>query len=207
MPTRPTLALIAIAVVCAGGALALDRGSAGHAAGGSISLPQSLPGYTDVVTASVEKDPGASKSLIEGIRHHEAVVNSHTVATYQQAYHGAAVAYHAYTDADLNVFPWVIAIRTNAPGITIGPYEDIKYLQLAIGERFVKRFGDVQCAIQTGLTTVAGHKPDLSKEVPFLCQRVANGVTVMTGGGGFEGPAGVRRLVALTDAAGQAVRR
>ena len=28
----------------------------------------------------------------------------------------------------------------------------------------------------------------------------------MTGGGGFEGPTGVQRLVALTDAAGQAVR-
>ena len=102
-------------------------------------------------------------------------------------------------------FPWVIAIRTNAPGITIGPYEDIKYLRLAIADRFVQRFGDVQCAIQTGLMTTAGRKPDLSEEVPFLCQRTANGVTVMIGGGGFEGPAGVQRIVALTDAAGQAV--
>ncbi len=205
MPARATFALIAIAVVCAGGALALDRSSAGHAAGGSISLPQSLPGFKDIVAATADKAKGKN-SIVKSIRRHQAVVTSHTVAQYRQAYHGAAVAYHAYSDAELDAFPWVIAIRTNAPGITIGPYQDAKYLGLAIADRFVKRFGDVQCAIQTGLTTVAGRKPDLSEEVPFLCQRTANGVTVMTGGGGFEGPAGVQRLVALTDAAGQAVR-
>jgi hypothetical protein len=204
MPARTMLALIAIAVVCAGGVLALDSGSTGHAAGGTISLPQSLPGFKDIVAATADNAKG-KKSIVESTHRNQLVVNSHTVAEYRKAYHGAAVAYRAYANADLTAFPWMIAIRTNAPGITIGPYEDPKYLGLAIAPRFVQRFGDVQCAIQTGLTTVAGHKPDLSEEVPYLCQRTANGVTVMTGGGGFEGPAGVKRLVALTDAAGRAV--
>ena len=58
------MALISIAVVCAGGVLALDRGSASRAAGGSISLPRTLPGYKDIVTASIEKAPGSGLRVV-----------------------------------------------------------------------------------------------------------------------------------------------
>jgi hypothetical protein len=101
--------------------------------------------------------------------------------------------------------PYVIAVRTEAPGLTIGPVQDAAYLQLAVPEHEVKAFGPVECQIIQTSPTFLGKTPDPADATAVNCQRSGSGVTVFTGGSSFSGPAQVQALVDLTNAAWSAV--
>jgi hypothetical protein len=164
-----------------------------------ISLPASLGGFEDVLSAEAAK--GAKASLIAARKRHEATVAAATVAAYSRAYGGVSAAYHAYADDTLLRLPYVIAVRAGAPGLTIGPVIDAKYLGLATPTREVKTVGSVQCQVDWSPPTVAGQTPPDSSELVVGCQRSGRGLTVFTNGGGFSGQRGLDAMVGLTNAA------
>jgi hypothetical protein len=183
---------------------AIGLGAVLSAAGGDtrantkpVTLPANLGGYRDIVAVVARK----SKKVAQQQRRHQATVNATTVAEYRQAYGGAAVAYHAYADSGLKNFPWAIAIRAPAPGLTEGPVSDFKYLGETAPDRSVQTVGDVRCVVVLEHPQLAPQKPDLSSETAVLCRRSDRGLTVETGGFSLEGPGGVRRAAAFTDAA------
>ncbi len=164
-----------------------------------ISLPASLDGYRDAADAMAAR--GTKASIVSAHRKNEAAVAAATQAAYSRAYGGAASAFRNYSDAGLSKFPYVIAVRAAAPGLTIGPVQDPKFLGLATPEREVKAVGAVQCQIDWSPPTVAGQTPAPSSELVVACQRSEGRVSVFVAGGGFAGPAGLAALVGLTNSA------
>jgi hypothetical protein len=216
-PTAITLALSAAVVLAVGlGLGALLFGSSGGSSSSTtttstatsasasadtqqISLPASLSGLRDA--ADVAADKGAKSSIVAGRRHNEAVVAAATAAAYSHAFGGAAAAYRAYSDSALLKLPYVIAVRAAAPGLTIGPVVDAKYLGLATAPREVTAVGAVQCQIEWAPITVAGQTPPPSSELVVGCQRSGPRLTVFVGGAGFTGPGGLSAMVGLANAA------
>jgi hypothetical protein len=190
--------VIGVAVV-----LMVAGGATGAANPKPITLPANLGGYRDIVSVYTPKSTVAARTQ----RAHQATVNAATVAEYRRAFGGAPVAYHAYADDKLLHFLAAIAIRAPAPGLTDGPVEDYKYLALSAPDHSVQQIGDVRCVVNLTMPQIAPHKPDLSSEVPSLCQRSSRGITVVTQVSGFRGPAGVRQAGAFTDAAWSAASR
>jgi hypothetical protein len=198
------LAVLALLAGCGGGGKSsLVAGGAGTTPATTSSQPLSLPatlgGYQDVVAALTAK--GAKPPAIQAQTTHQATVKAATESAYTQAFGGAPSAYHAYSDGDLQAMPWLIAVRAQAPGLVIGPVQDIKYLQLGAPQRQVQTFGAVQCVIERKDVTPAGKTPDPDQQAATSCQRTGPGLTVFTGGIGFDGAAGVQRLVGFTNAA------
>jgi hypothetical protein len=175
-------------------------GSTGNAAGTKpISLPSTLGGFRDAIDVSAGKAGGAAQVTKQ--RAHQSKVRSTTEAAYTKAFGGAPAAYRAYADSDLNHLPYVIAVRAEAPGLTLGPVTDAQYLGLAAPDREVKTVGEVSCQILWSPTQIAGKPVDPSAMNVLNCQRSGSGVTVFTGGGSFSGPADLQSLVDLTNAA------
>jgi hypothetical protein len=170
----------------------------------SITLPSTLDGFQDLTAAA--KARGARPSVVSKQRADQVRVETATVAAYRQAYGGAAVAYRAYANPGLTLLPYVIAVRASSPGMVLGPVPDAAYLGLAKPPRQVVDSGPVQCEVDWEPPTAAGHPAPPSSELVAACQRTGGGVTVFTGeGGGFKGPSGLSRAVALTNAAFSAV--
>ncbi len=203
-------AVVALAVGLGLGAL-LFGGNSSHTTSSSttskptaadtrpISLPASLGGFHDVVAAEAAK--GAKASVLDSRKRAEATVTAATTAAYSQAFGGASAAYHAYADSTLLKLSYVIAVRAAAPGLTVGPVQDAKYLGLATPSREVKAVGSVQCQIDWSPPTVAGQTPPDSSELIDGCQRTGPGVSVFVSGGGFRGQEGLNAMVGLADAA------
>jgi hypothetical protein len=95
----------------------------------------------------------------------------------------------------------VIAVRAEAPGLTLGPVVDPAYLKLATPDREVKTFGDVQCEVIWNPPALQGQTPDPKNELTANCQRAGSGVTVLVGGSSFDGAQNQQLMVALTNAA------
>jgi hypothetical protein len=164
-----------------------------------IALPASLGGFHDVVAAEAAK--GAKASVLDSRKRAEATVTAATTAAYSQAFGGASAAYHAYADSTLLKLSYVIAVRAAAPGLTVGPVQDAKYLGLATPSREVKAVGSVQCQIDWSPPTVAGQTPPDSSELIDGCQRTGPGLSVFVNGAGFRGRQGLNAMVGLANAA------
>jgi hypothetical protein len=164
-----------------------------------ISLPASLGDFRDIV--EVMADKGGKSSVVSGRRQNEATVAAATQTAYSHAFGGAAAAYRAYSDSGLARLPYVIAVRAPAPGLTIGPVLNPKYLGLATSTRDTKTVGPVQCQILWSPPTLAGQTPAPPSEIVVGCQRSGPHLTVFVGGGGFTGPAGLAGMVALANSA------
>src|SRR4051812_14401019 len=188
-----------------------DDGGGGSAQGGTavstkpIALPDTLGSFGDVVEAAKAK--GQKGPPLENSRKHQERVKQRTEDAYSKAYGGAAAAYRQYTDENLERLPWVIAVRSKAPGLTEGPASDPEYLLLASPEHEIKTEGEVQCRIDWSPPTLQGKKPDPESELVTMCQRTSNDLTVFVGGGGFKGPDGLSQMVALTNDAYDAAAR
>ena len=175
-----------------------------------ISLPASLPGYQDLLAASSAK-AGASLSadkkatLIQKQKDNQTKVKSLTIAAYQQAYGGAAVDAHTYSDADLMHFVTVIAVRAKAPGLTLGPVSDPAYLGLAVSQQQVVRSGEVDCEMVQTMSVPAGQTPEPKNVIYPVCQRTADGLTVQVFGGSMQGAEGQQTMIALVNDAWAAV--
>jgi len=165
-----------------------------------IRLPARLGQFEDLV--AVTRQHSASAAAFQArMQGHTA---SLTIAAYERAYSGASVAYRAYADNTLELLPSVIAVRAPSPGLTLGPVMDPADLGLAIDDHTVQLFGDVSCAVYNG-AVVAGQKVNPASLTYEQCQRTGPHLSVFVYGGGFEGNTGRDAIVALTNAAYNAV--
>jgi hypothetical protein len=172
-----------------------------------VTLPSSLGGLQDYLAATearIKNSSGSTKrtALLSSQKANQEKINSLTVAAYQRANPGAAVAYHAYTDGELLAQIGVIAVRATYPRLTLGPVLDPAYLGLAAPPQQIKTFGEVECVIAQMQITVAGRPIDPKNEAATMCQRTGPALTVQVyGGSSIPGPAGEQQMVALTEAA------
>ena len=165
-----------------------------------IRLPARLGQFEDLV--AVTRQHSASAAAFQArMQGHTA---SLTIAAYERAYSGASVAYRAYADNTLELLPSVIAVRAPSPGLTLGPVMDPADLGLAIDDHTVQLFGDVSCAVYNG-AVVAGQKVNPASLTYEQCQRTGPHLSVFVYGGGFDGNTGRDAIVALTNAAYNAV--
>jgi hypothetical protein len=169
-----------------------------------VELPASLGPFRDIIEAS--KARGAKGPSISNQTKHQAKVAQRTQAAYSKAYSGASAGYRQYADENLERLPWVIAVRSSSPGLVIGPVEDPAYLLLATPNHEVKDAGEVQCRIDYSPPTLQGKTPTPESQLTTMCQRSSNGLTVSTGGSGFEGPDGFQAMVDLTNNAYEAAK-
>jgi hypothetical protein len=204
------LALIVgtVALAGCGGGGDDTGGTTGTTGGGTsstepISLPAEIDGYSELVKA-VEARQSPDKVVEDQIANQEATGKA-TEAAYSKAFDGAATAYRTYADSELLQLPYVIAVRAEAPGMTIGPVVDPASVGLAKPEREVRAVGDVECQIIWSPPVTEGTKPDPSSELTTNCQRSGSGATVFIGSAGFEGPGGLKDMVSFTEAAWDAV--
>jgi hypothetical protein len=212
---RSVLVLLA-ALALAVGALALGgcggggdstastgSGGDGEISTDPISLPPELGGLKELVKAVEAKNPDG-KVAADQAKNQEAVAKA-TAAAYSKAFGGAAAAYGAYADPALEHMPYVIAVRAEAPGMTIGPVYDPSYLGLAKPEREVRSVGKVECQVLWSPPVTEGTTPDPSSELTANCERRGSGATVYTGSAGYSGPSGLKSLASFTEAAWEAV--
>jgi hypothetical protein len=171
----------------------------------AIALPATLPGFRDMVDAISAKAP--SSSAVSSQRAHQDKVRSTTESAYSDAYGGAAAAYRAYSNPGLDKLASAIAVRAEAPGLTLGPVSDPAYLKLATPDHEVKKVGDVECEIDWAPPAVEGQTPNPANEHIARCQRVASGVSVFVSGSGFTGPSDLQTMAELTDAAWSAASK
>ena len=177
----------------------------------TITLPQSVNGYQDLVAANKALLAGSSSAstrqstIVASQQANQAKVKSLTVAAYQAAYDGAAVDVHGYADAKLEHFVTVIAVRAGSPGLTLGPVTDAAYLGLAVNQQEVKAFGDVDCRVAHTNAVPAGKTVDPADQITTVCQRSAGALTVQVFGSAFDGADGQQAMVSLTNAAWAAV--
>lgn len=204
-----TLLVGAVALAgCGGGDDTGGSTTAGGGGGGEVStepidLPPELDGLKELVKA-VEARSSDDKIVKSQVENQEQVAKA-TEAAYSKAFGGAATAYLSYADAKLLHLPYVIAVRADAPGMTIGPVEDPSFIGLAKPEREVRSVGEVECQIVWSPPVTEGTKPDPADELTTNCQRSGSGSTVYTGAAGYEGPSGLKELSSFTDAAWEAV--
>ena len=190
----------------AGGAAPARRTLHSASATSPITLPAQIGGYRDIVDVEAARTGSSHSKIINTQRTHQATVRKATVAAYGKAFGGVAADYREYANHGLTRLPWVIAVRAPAPALTIGPIEDLPYLQLATPERAVVTVGTASCEVAWTQITLAGHRPNPADEVALECERTGSDITVFAGGGGsFNGPSGIRDLAALANAAWVAV--
>jgi hypothetical protein len=201
--------LVALAVGVGLGALLFGSGGSGSGSGGSataadtrtIKLPASLGQFKDR-TELVAARAKASTSSAQ--RANEAKVHSATVAAYSKAYGGAAADYRAYADSSLTHLAYVIAVRADAPGLTVGPTEDLaayrSFFRIAYPLDQVTSVGGVSCHISWAPVPV-GETPKAEDERIVGCQRTAGRVTVFVASSGFTGASGLQAMAALTNSA------
>ena len=177
----------------------------------SITLPATLPGFQDYLTASkVARTKSSSGSsaratqFLEAQRANSEKVSGLTREAYQKANPGAAVAFGQYADAEIEHQFSVIAVRATYPGLTNGPVIDPAYLKLAVAPQRIQVFGEVQCLVASG-STRAGQQPDPKQMFTGVCQRTGPALTVLVYGGNFSGNDGQQAIVSATNAVWTAV--
>jgi hypothetical protein len=198
-----SLAVGALALAGCGGGGSSTGGSGGDPDTSAIELPTEIEGFKQLV-AQIKAKHEESKVVTDQEKNVEATAKA-TADAYSEAYGGAAAAYASYADPALEKLPYVIAVRAESPGMTIGPVVDPKFLGLAKPEREVTTVGEVECQIIWSPPVTAGQTPDPSSELTTNCQRSGSGATVFVGASAFEGPSGLKEMAAFTEAAWQAV--
>ena len=109
-----------------------------------ITMPETLGGLRTTVAVTVDK---AGADQAKSFEERTGRTIERTVASYQQAYGGAAAGVQMYASDDLLFLGTAIAVRAQAPGLTTGPVPDPADLGLAqnqqevvtVGERTVPR--------------------------------------------------------------------
>jgi hypothetical protein len=193
------LLIAALALVGCGG----GGSSGGDADTTAIELPVQIEGFKDLVTQIKAK--GQSGKTLADQEKNQATMAKETAAAYSKAYGGAAAAYRAYADRELEKLPYVIAVRAEAPGMTVGPVVDPKFLGLAKPEREVTTVGEVECQVYWSPSVTEGTTPDPESELVSNCQRVGEGATVFVGAAAFTGPSGLKAIASFTEAAWKSV--
>jgi hypothetical protein len=169
-----------------------------------IVLPSELDGFQDALDAMSKLNGGDPPTGEKDLLGKEAPL---TVDAYEQAYGGAAAAFHAYANADLTHIFSVIAVRAQSPGLTDGPVSDPSSLGLAVSQRAVIHEGDVACTVVQNTVVAAGEPVDPANSLYARCERTGPGLTVIISNGDFTGDEGRRAIIKLTNAAFEAAAR
>jgi hypothetical protein len=205
---RPALVTVVALLTLAGCGGGDDDGGGdtGTTAGGTttkpnttpIELPATLGGYKDLVELTKAKAQGGTD--VASVEKRQANTERLTTAAYTAAFGGAASAFRSYADDRLEQLPSVVAVRTEAPGITYGPVVDPKDLRLAKSTNEVQKVGEVECLL-FWLPVPEGQTPPADQPNARQCQRVGDGRTVFVYGSGFNGQGGLQAMAKLTDTA------
>lgn len=163
-----------------------------------IVLPSQLNGFQDELDVLSKLGGGNPPTGEKDLLAKEAPL---TVDAYEQAYGGAAAAFHAYANADLTHIVSVIAVRAQSPGLTDGPVSDPSTLGLAVSPRAVVHDGDVSCVAVQNPVALAGDPVDPANSLYVRCERTGPGLTVIVTNGDFTGDDGRRAMTELTNAA------
>jgi hypothetical protein len=196
------VAVLVGAALVAAGAVHLGGPSGSGAQMRAIQLPERLGMFEDQIVVDRQHGSAANTASLALQEDHTAQL---TVAAYQRAYPGAAAAFRAYANSTLELLPDVVAVRAPTPGLTVGPVADPADLGLAMDMSTVESFGDVSCVVYTEEQTLAGHPVPPSSLTYGQCLRSGPHLSVFVWGGGFDGNSGRTAIVALTDAAYNAV--
>ena len=179
-----------------------SAGSSGETSAAPISLPAEIDGFAELVKVIESKDSPPKLEAEQKANQEE--VGKATEAAYSKAFDGAAVAYRSYADPKLLKMPYVIAVRAEAPGMTIGPVVSADFLGLAKAQQEVQQVGEVECEIIWSPPPLKGEKIDPAAEITTRCQRTGSGVSVFVGSSGFEGTGGLESMSSFTEAAWEA---
>lgn len=188
---------------CVIGAILLVTGAASFGGGGvngdPVEMPESLGGYSTQHLASEQAagEGGVPEGFVERMDNSIRLTGEH----YANAHDGAGVGVQGYADDDLAFLPVVVAIRDDAPGLTVGVVSDPADLGLAVPQREVIEVDGVECVIFRTLNTVEGAEEDPEDRTTPVCQRSEDGFTVMVHGPTARGQDGQDRMVDLTNAA------
>ncbi|MTD13498.1 hypothetical protein GIS00_06015 [Nakamurella sp. YIM 132087] len=168
-----------------------------------IAMPATVGGYDDLLT--VQEKKGAKAEQLDRQRTTQQHTRDLTVAAYSAAFGGAGAGFQAYGSDDLMFLPSVIAVRAHAPGMVIGPVTDPADLGLASNRQEVQSFGEVQCVAVNLRTAAEGTEMTDDDLVWPTCMRTGEELTVFVNGGNSEGTEGRERMIALTNAAYDAI--
>ena len=167
----------------------------------AVELPTTLGTLTDVGTAAAAK--GGSQGAAAGARYQRTY--DRTAALYRTAYDGAGVGVRTYTNADLDYFLTVIAVRADSPGLVQGgPQADPADLGVAAqpNQPTLVVDGDVQCLQTVTQVVKEGDQIEDDDLLTTVCRTTSTGLTVYVfGGGGTTGTQGKQLMVDLTRAA------
>jgi hypothetical protein len=198
--------IVALALTACGGggdSTGTSGGPGGELSTEPITLPAEIDGFSELVKVIASKDSPPKLEAEQEANQEE--VGKATEAAYSKAYGGAAAAYRSYADSKLLKMPYVIAVRAEAPGMTIGPVQSADFLGLAKLQQEVQQVGEVECEVIWSPPPLKGEKIDPSAEIATTCQRTGSGVSVFVGSSGFEGPDGLKSMSSFTEAAWEAV--
>ena len=173
----------------------------------AITLPAELAGYSDLLAvnqallAKSSMSEARKTSNLAAQQSNQQKVSGLTIAAYQAASPGAAVAYRAYADPKLLHVASTIAVRAGYPGLTVGPVYDPTFQGIAVNRTAIKSFGEVDCLVAQLQITRAGSQVDPEQEATTMCQRTGTQLTVQVYGSAFNGAADQQTMVELTNAA------
>ncbi len=167
-----------------------------------VSLPVTVGAYRDIDDVIAGKNQSAVGKSAQAQDHADTA--RLTVAAYQQAFPGAGIGVRQYADADLEHMAGVIAVRAQAPGLTLGLVTDPAEQGLVANYQEVRSHGDAQCLV-INQPIAKGQPADDSKMTVARCQKASKSLTVWVSGSGFTGPQGMTDMVDLVDHAYSAV--
>jgi hypothetical protein len=169
-----------------------------------VSMPGTLDGLSTWLDASKAK--GAKQQVLDSLQQRQEHTVALTSEAYGKAYGGAGTGVQGYANPDLSWLPTVIAVRAHMSGLVTGPVADPADLGLAVNTNEVISVGDVECIRTHTRQVPEGSQAQDEDTVTGVCQRSGPAFSVLVyGPGGADGAQGRDRMVALTNAAYQAL--
>ena len=160
-------------------------------------MPETLGGFRTTVAVTTDK-AGADRA--KSLEERNSRTIDLTVASYQQAFGGAAVGVQMYANDELLFLSTAIAVRAQAPGLTTGPIPDPADLKIAQNQQEVVTVGDAQCLVYHTKITPEGQTPDPAGDRTGLCQRTGpDGTALIYGSAGGDGGGTQADMVKMAD--------
>lgn len=168
-----------------------------------VELPEQLDGLRDTGAVAIAKNAQSGQPVADRNRR----TGDLTAQRYQQAFGGAAAGVRQYAPDDLSMFFSVVAVRAPSSGLVNGVQADPADLELAAAPQIIEFVQDsaVECAATVNRSVPAGQEVEDSFRITPVCRRADDALTVYVYGNA-EGAEGRARMVALTNAAFDAVR-
>ena len=152
-----------------------DSGNAFGAQTGALKAPASLGPYI-----AMQQNPKADAATVKRIQEADPISAKNLSA----AYGGAASVVQQYSDAGLENFVELEAVRAQSP-IPFQPYVDAKAIGMDKAPQEIVKFGDVNCFI-VNQPVAPGQQEDPNASSAVTCERTSPHLTIrlrFSGGG------------------------